>query len=39
MVDLETINALDSMMYIVDLDTYELLSKDEKCFNDFMNKC
>ena len=42
MVDLETIIALASMKYIVDLDACELNLKDEKVFNDFIidfNEC
>ena len=38
MVDLETIMALASMTYIVDLYAYELHLGDEKVFNDFINK-
>jgi hypothetical protein len=36
MVDLETIVALASMTYIVDLDAYELHQGDEKIFNYFI---
>ena len=39
MVDLETIIALASMTYVVDLDAYELHRGDEKVFNDFINEC
>jgi hypothetical protein len=36
MVYLETIIALASMTYIVDLDAYELHSRDRKVFNNFI---
>jgi hypothetical protein len=40
MVDLETIIALASLKYFVDLDAYELQPGDEKYyFNDFINEC
>ena len=37
-VDLETIIALASMTYIVDLDGYKLHPGDEKLFNNFINE-
>ena len=37
MVGLETIIALASLTYIVDLDAYELHVGNEKVFNDFIN--
>ena len=36
---LETIIALASMTYIVDLHAYELHLKDEIIFNSFINEC
>jgi hypothetical protein len=39
MVYLETIIALASMSYIVNLDAYELHPGDEKVCNDFINEC
>ena len=39
MIDLETIIALAIMTYIIDLDAYKLHPRDEKVFNDFINKC
>jgi hypothetical protein len=38
-VDLETVMALASMTYIVDLDAHELHPGDEKVFNIFINEC
>ena len=38
MLDLETIIALASMTYIIDLDAYELHPGDEKVFNNFINE-
>jgi hypothetical protein len=38
MVDLETIFALASVKYIVDLDVYELHPRDEKLLNDCINE-
>ena len=38
MVDLNTIIALASMTYIVDIDAYELHLGDEKIFNNFSNE-
>ena len=38
MVDLETIIAIASMTYTVDLDAYEIPG-DKKFFNDFTNEC
>ena len=39
MVDLETIIAFASILYIIDLDAYELHLGDENVFNNFTNKC
>ena len=39
MVDLETIIALASMTYIIDLDAYELHPGDEKVLINFINIC
>ena len=39
MVDLETIIALASMQYNVDLGACELHMGDKKIFNDFLNEC
>ena len=39
MLHLQTIIALASMIYIVDLDAYELKQRDEKVFNNFINEC
>ena len=39
MVDLETIVALASMTYIINLDTHELHLGDDEVFNDFSNEC
>ena len=38
-IDFETIIALASMTYVVDLDAYELHPEDEKVFNDFIDEC
>ena len=38
-VDLETIIALASMTYIMNLDAYALHLEDEKVVNDFMKEC
>ena len=38
MVDLETIIALASMTYVIDLDAYELHLGDEQVFIDFINE-
>ena len=37
MVDVETLTALASMTYIIDLDANELHMGDEKVFNDIIN--
>ena len=39
MEDLETVIALASMTYIIELNAYELHRGDEKVFNNFMNEC
>ena len=39
MEDLETVIALASMTYIIELNAYELHLGDEKVFNNFMNEC
>ena len=39
MVDLETIIALASMTFIVDLGDYELRPVDEKVFDGFIDEC
>ena len=39
MVDFETIIALASLTYIVDLDVYESHMGDENIFKDFINIC
>ena len=39
MVDLETIIALASMTFIVDLGDYELCPVDEKVFDGFIDEC
>ena len=39
MEDLETVIALASMTYIIELNAYELNLGDEKVFNNFMNEC
>ena len=38
-INLETIIALVSMTYIVDLGAYELHLGNEKVFHDFINEC
>ena len=39
MANLEIIIALASMTYIVNLDGYELQSREGKVLNDFINEC
>ena len=39
MLDLETIIALASMTYIIDLDGYELHPRDENFFDNYINEC
>jgi hypothetical protein len=39
MEDWETIIALAFMIYIIELDAYELHLGDEKVFNNFINEC
>jgi hypothetical protein len=39
MIDLETIIAIASMTYVIDLDAFELHLGDEKLFIDFINEC
>ena len=39
MVDLETMIVLASLIYIANLDAYELHPGNEKIFNDFVNEC
>ena len=38
MLDFETLITLAFIMYIIDLDAYELHPEDEKAFNDFINE-
>ena len=39
MIDLETLIALASMTYIVNLNASELHPRNKKDFNDFINEC
>lgn len=38
-IDFEIMIALVSVIYVVDLDAYEIHPKDEKIFSDFIDEC